>query len=57
MPSTDITYCARECGNMECKRNWWIHRDRILEIGEEVYVSQAQFIHCKEWREKKDERL
>lgn len=46
MPSTDITYCVRDCGNMECKRN--------KEYIQDKYVSLASFDDCKEWR-KKDE--
>jgi hypothetical protein len=48
MPSTDITFCARECGNMECERN----RENLpYEIN--YFVSMADFKDCKEWREKK----
>lgn len=48
MPSTDITYCARECGNMECERNL---KNVTIYVG---YMSMCSFDDCKEWR-KKDE--
>ena len=50
MPSTDITYCTRECGNMECKRN-----KKTLQILEEertFYISMCDFKDCKEWRKR-----
>ena len=48
MPSTDITYCTRECGNMECKSNKE-HRKDVYD----VYVAyHSGFKDCKEWRGK-----
>ena len=46
MPSTDITYCTRDCGNMECKRN-------IKNYPKEgcYYVWMCDFKDCKEWSE------
>ena len=42
MPSTDITYCIRDCGNMECERNkCHIKND---------WVYMATFTDCKEWK-------
>lgn len=55
MPSTDITYCTRDCENMECKRN-----KKILKVfggrggGKTLYISQCSFKDCKEWRDGKD---
>ena len=42
MPSTDITYCIRDCGNMECKRN----KEHIKND----WVFMATFPECKEWK-------
>jgi hypothetical protein len=44
MPSTDITYCIRNCGNMECERN--------KEHTKDAYVPLwfSDFKDCKEWR-------
>ena len=40
----DITYCARECSNMECVRNQ-------KHLPEDVkYVSISDFSDCSEWR-------
>lgn len=50
MPSTDITYCTRVCGNMECKRN----KEHTKDIYTPLWFSD--FKDCKEWRNK-DERL
>lgn len=44
MPNTDITYCTRECGNMECKRN----REHLPYENKEVWMSF--FNECKEWK-------
>lgn len=46
MPSTDITYCIRECGNMECKRN----KANLPETF--GFFWQSDFKDCKEWRKK-----
>ena len=45
MPNIDITYCSRECSNVECKRN-------KKHIPEDVkYVSMSDFFgDCSEWR-------
>ncbi|MBR6613198.1 MAG: hypothetical protein IKK84_00335 [Clostridia bacterium] len=51
MITTDITYCTRECGNVECKRN-------VKMLMENQYtwkcvnVSMTSFEDCKEWRER-----
>lgn len=50
MPSTDITYCTRVCGNMECKRN----RKQFENEKYTRKVWMTNFEDCKEWR-KKDE--
>ena len=42
MPSTDITYCSRKCGNMECKRN-----EKYIK---ELYAPVSKFEDCKEWK-------
>lgn len=42
MPSTDITYCSRNCGNMECKRNKEYIQDKYFYVG--------RFDECKEWK-------
>jgi hypothetical protein len=46
MPSTDITYCTRDCGNMECERN--------IEHTKGVYAPLwfSDFKDCKEYKEK-----
>lgn len=44
MPSTDITYCIRDCGNMECKRN----KQHLPYENKEVWMSF--FKACKEWK-------
>lgn len=54
MTYNDITYCSRECANMECRRNV-----KAL-MGKQytwkcVNVSMAEFTDCENWREK-DER-
>lgn len=46
MPSTDITYCTRRCGNMECKRN--------KEYMKDEWGWWANFEDCKEWRERSE---
>ena len=35
MPSTDITYCVRDCGNMECKKckYYYVQIERMLFDG------------------------
>ena len=52
MPSTDITYCTRECGNMECKRNVTKLWEEIPIKGVIPFVSMTSFDDCKEWRRK-----
>lgn len=52
MPSTDITYCTRECGNMECKRNVTKFWEDIPTKGLIPFVSMTSFDDCKEWGEK-----
>lgn len=44
MPSTDITYCTRECGNMECERNIAHTRD--------IYTPLwfSDFKDCERWK-------
>lgn len=44
MPSTDITYCARKCDNMECKRNM---KHITVYVG---CLSMCNFDDCKEWK-------
>lgn len=44
--TTDITFCARECGNMECKRNLKNYPSEGT-----MYCSMANFIDCKEYKE------
>ncbi len=51
MPSTDITYCTRECGNMECKRNAKALMEKQY-TWKCVNVSMCSFDECKEWRDK-----
>ena len=50
MSSTDITYCVRDCGNMECKRNK--EKLKNFEMGDfrTLYISQCSFDECKEWK-------
>lgn len=45
MTYNDITYCSRECANMECKRNQK-HIPKDWEI-----VSMAGFADCENWKE------
>lgn len=45
MPSIDITYCCRKCGNMECKRN----KKHIPEDAK--YVSMSDFKDCEDYKE------
>ena len=45
MPSTDITYCTRECGNMKCDRN----KERVKDVYIPLWFSA--FKDCKEWKE------
>lgn len=45
MPSRDITYCCRTCGNMECKRN----QKHIPEDAK--YVSMSDFNDCEDYKE------
>ena len=45
MTYNDITYCSRECANMECKRN-----QKHLPQGAKI-VSMAEFKDCENWRE------
>jgi len=44
--TTDITYCSRECANMECKRN-------LKNYPKEgtLYASMCDFKDCKEYKE------
>ena len=46
MPSTDMDYCTRECGNVECKRN----KEHTRDIYTPLWFSD--FKDCKEWRGK-----
>lgn len=44
MAYSDITFCSRECSNMECKRNQ-------KHLSEDVkYVSISDFSDCSKWR-------
>ena len=52
MPSTDITYYIRDCGNMKCKRNLTKLWEEIPIKGLIPFVSVASFDDCKEWRER-----
>lgn len=45
MTYNDITYCSRECANMECKRN-----QKHLPKGAKI-VSMAEFTDCENWKE------
>ena len=45
MTYNDITYCSKECANMECKRNQK-HIPKDWEI-----VSMAGFTDCENWKE------
>ena len=49
MPGTDITYCIRDCGNMECKRNKKVLQ-AIKDSGKTFYVSMYSFKECKEYK-------
>ena len=46
MSSYDITFCDRNCKNYECKRN----KKRLEDW--KYPVSMANFIECKEYKEK-----
>lgn len=53
MASRDITYCVKECDDMECKRNKK-HIDKIKsEDGYEAVapISFSEWIECDKWRE------
>lgn len=43
MTYNDITYCSRECANMECKRN-----QKHLPKGP-IIISMAEFTDCENW--------
>lgn len=43
MASTDITFCSRECDNMECKRNL---KHITVWVG---LLSMCDFSDCKEY--------
>ena len=45
MTYNDITYCSRECANMECKRN-----QKHLPKGPKI-ISMAEFKDCENWKE------
>lgn len=45
MTYNDITYCSRECANMECKRN-----QKNLPKGP-IIISMAEFTDCENWEE------
>lgn len=45
MTYNDITYCSRECANMECKRN-----QKHLPKGVKI-ISMAEFTDCENWKE------
>ena len=45
MTYNDITYCSRECANMECKRNQK-HLPKSPKI-----ISMAEFADCENWKE------
>ena len=45
---TDITFCARKCGNLECKRNL-----KNYPTEGTMYCSMANFANCKEYKEVK----
>ena len=47
MINTDITYCARKCGNMGCTRNM---KHVTVYFG---CLSMCDFADCKEWKEDK----
>ena len=53
MASRDITYCAKECDDMECKRNKK-HIDEIVsEDGERAVtaISWCKWPTCEKWGE------
>lgn len=43
----DMTYCVRQCSNMQCKRN--IKHLEGMDI--RLPLSQAYFEECENWRE------
>ena len=43
MTYNDITYCSRECANMECKRN-----QKHLPKSP-IIISMAEFTDCENW--------
>ena len=47
MTYNDITYCSRECANMECKRN-----QKHLPKGAKI-VSMAEFTDCRSYNREK----
>ena len=52
MASRDITYCAKECEDMECSRNKK-HLDKV--VSEDGYnavapISWSEWIECEKWR-------
>lgn len=42
---TDITYCARDCANTECKRN----KKHVENYN--GFLSWANFVDCEEWKD------
>ena len=47
MTYNDITYCSRECANMECKRN-----QKHLPKGAK-YISMAEYTDCRSYNREK----
>ena len=45
-----MTFCYRECTNMECKRNIKHVPDDVLEP-----ICMAEFMDCEKWRGEDDE--
>lgn len=44
--SRDITYCVRDCENMNCERN-----KKHLGDGGNFYVSMSSFDNCKDYKD------
>ena len=52
MASRDITYCAKECDDMECERNKKHIKEIVSEDGYEAAtaISFSEWIECEKWR-------
>jgi len=52
MASRDITYCAKDCDDMGCKRNKKHIKEIVSEDGYKAVapISFSEWIDCEKWR-------